>query len=413
MAGTGLPPRPADSKNTKWVFNPPPGWPTSPTGWEPQPGWQPDPSWPPAPAYWNFWKPVENSGKPRVSSFVKAIAGVLTLAATIAGALFAYLAIRPHPVTTASWVRQANAVCDQDIGALNQSAFNGALAASTGSQESSSTQVSEVDALIGDVASLSKMVGDLAALQTPEDSRAPEVQAVISSGRSLVSNLQKFSYAEQNVADHQPGTTISQNLGNALSTFKQFLTTVVTWRKAIGTLGLTQCPFWSQDPNRIPTLPSPTAPTVSSPLSAAQIANDVTGDTVGSLSRHSGATVSSASCYPSSVVQSGDGASSAECDLTYSDGAIFRAAVTDDGPNNSFQEQYQENLSAGNMANDLVGATVTSGIHTGATVSSVTCYTAQLSDTGWTDGSCDLDLSDDTVVSATVEDNGIKVSFQF
>jgi hypothetical protein len=87
--------------------------------------------------------------------------------------------------------------------------------------------------------------------------------------------------------------------------------------------------------------------------------------------------------------------------------------VTDNGTNNSFQEQYQENLSTGGMENDLIGATVTSGIHTDATISSATCYTAQLSDTGWTDGSCDLDLSDGAVVSATVEDNGIKASFQF
>jgi RsiW-degrading membrane proteinase PrsW (M82 family) len=37
------------------VFNPPPGWPVPPAGWQPPPGWQPDPSWPQPPAGWNFW----------------------------------------------------------------------------------------------------------------------------------------------------------------------------------------------------------------------------------------------------------------------------------------------------------------------------------------------------------------------
>jgi RsiW-degrading membrane proteinase PrsW (M82 family) len=37
------------------VFNPPPGWPAPPAGWQPPPGWQPDPSWPQPPAGWSFW----------------------------------------------------------------------------------------------------------------------------------------------------------------------------------------------------------------------------------------------------------------------------------------------------------------------------------------------------------------------
>jgi hypothetical protein len=37
------------------VFNPPPGWPAQPPGWQPPADWQPDPSWPPAPEGWTFW----------------------------------------------------------------------------------------------------------------------------------------------------------------------------------------------------------------------------------------------------------------------------------------------------------------------------------------------------------------------
>jgi hypothetical protein len=36
-------------------FNPPPGWPSAPPGWEPPPGWQPNPSWPPPPPGWQLW----------------------------------------------------------------------------------------------------------------------------------------------------------------------------------------------------------------------------------------------------------------------------------------------------------------------------------------------------------------------
>jgi hypothetical protein len=149
-----------------------------------------------------------------------------------------------------------------------------------------------------------------------------------------------------------------------------------------------------------------------SSTSAGQIANDVTGDTV-NASRHSGASVTSATCYQSSVGQSGNGVTYAECDLTYSDGAVFRATVTDKDGNTSFQEQYQENLTAADIAGYAVGDIVTSGFNTGATVSSATCFTAELSSNGWTYATCDLDLSNGAVLDdATVADNGIRSEFQ-
>ena len=158
--------------------------------------------------------------------------------------------------------------------------------------------------------------------------------------------------------------------------------------------------------------PSPTSPSPSpSPTSASQIATDVTGDTV-NASRHSGATVTSATCFQNSVSLSGNGTAYAECDLTYSDGAVFRSAVTDDGGDASSQEQYQENLSASDIANYAVGDIATSGINTGATVTSATCYTAQLESNNWTYATCSLYLSNGAVINATVEDDGIKNEFQ-
>ena len=47
-----------------WKFNPPPGWPEQPEGWQPPPGWAPDPSWPPAPPGWQFWVPAGSAPEP-------------------------------------------------------------------------------------------------------------------------------------------------------------------------------------------------------------------------------------------------------------------------------------------------------------------------------------------------------------
>ena len=48
-------------------FNPPPGWPDAPPGWQPPTGWRPDPSWPAAPAGWQLWvdDPTSPTGAPR------------------------------------------------------------------------------------------------------------------------------------------------------------------------------------------------------------------------------------------------------------------------------------------------------------------------------------------------------------
>jgi len=58
-----------------WVFNPPPGWPVPPTGWQPSSGWQPDPSWPAAPAGWEFWKPAAPAASVRANELHLSIGG--------------------------------------------------------------------------------------------------------------------------------------------------------------------------------------------------------------------------------------------------------------------------------------------------------------------------------------------------
>lgn len=40
------------------IFNPPPGWPTPPSGWVPPKGWTPDPAWPAPPPGWQLWIPI-------------------------------------------------------------------------------------------------------------------------------------------------------------------------------------------------------------------------------------------------------------------------------------------------------------------------------------------------------------------
>lgn len=49
---------PIPPKPTHIRFNPAPGWPRPPEGWEPYPGWTPPVDWPPAPVGWTYWVAV-------------------------------------------------------------------------------------------------------------------------------------------------------------------------------------------------------------------------------------------------------------------------------------------------------------------------------------------------------------------
>ena len=50
-------------------FNPPPGWPTPPEGWQPPQDWRPDPNWPPAPEGWQFFLDDDFPGHPLRKDF--------------------------------------------------------------------------------------------------------------------------------------------------------------------------------------------------------------------------------------------------------------------------------------------------------------------------------------------------------
>jgi hypothetical protein len=68
-------------------FNPPPGWPRPPQGWQPPAGWTPDPSWPELPDNWELWLPVSNElvkeDSTRGSMLIKDSDGVAELQAKI------------------------------------------------------------------------------------------------------------------------------------------------------------------------------------------------------------------------------------------------------------------------------------------------------------------------------------------
>lgn len=53
--GTLRPSRHKQAAAVERRFNPPPGWPTPPLGWQPPSGWRPDPTWPVAPENWQFY----------------------------------------------------------------------------------------------------------------------------------------------------------------------------------------------------------------------------------------------------------------------------------------------------------------------------------------------------------------------
>ena len=46
---------PSNGNHDRSRFNPPPGWPTPPSGWSPPPGWRPNSEWPAPPPGWQLW----------------------------------------------------------------------------------------------------------------------------------------------------------------------------------------------------------------------------------------------------------------------------------------------------------------------------------------------------------------------
>jgi hypothetical protein len=262
MASANPPPRPEARKGKKWEFNTPPGWVVPPAGWEPGPGWRPEESWPEAPAGWQFWKSERDPDQPRrVSTLLKATGTGITLVATVAAAYFGYAALHNDKFSTADWVQRANAECDQQVGSLNQSLFNGLAPQTTGQNGSvggQSAQVTKVNALLGATNSMSKVVGGLTAIRTPTDGGATQVQAVLTSGAGVVTNLQKLSAAFENFADNMPGTTVSGDLAQEAAAISAFGPSMVSWEKAIGALKLKQCPFYTDHP-ATPVLPVPSA----------------------------------------------------------------------------------------------------------------------------------------------------------
>lgn len=172
----------------------------------------------------------------------------------------------------------------------------------------------------------------------------------------------------------------------------------------------------TQSPRQSPSRPSSSpAPRLGrSALSAGTVAQNITGDLVSS-GRYDGATVTSATCYQGTAQLWSDGTTHAECDLSLSAGPVFRAAVIDGNLRTTFFFQYQDNLSADSIANDVTGDTVNSGINQGASVESASCYgnTIQQWSNGETHAECNLELSDGASLQAEVIDNGLTTSFQF
>jgi hypothetical protein len=153
-----------------------------------------------------------------------------------------------------------------------------------------------------------------------------------------------------------------------------------------------------------PSSPSPRSPTpVASrtPLTAAQIAQDVIG-----YQDANGSTVRTARCSPGSVQLFTNGSAQADCDLTLVNGAVMRASVTvysNGSP--AWNDDYQENLTAADFQNVLVGLpTISAG-----NVVAATCYqsTLQKESDGNTQVECVLTLGNNTSHETTVTYNGV------
>lgn len=146
--------------------------------------------------------------------------------------------------------------------------------------------------------------------------------------------------------------------------------------------------------------PSATPAVSQSPLTAAQIAQDVAGDEASN-----GSTVRTARCSPGSVQLFTNGSAQADCDLTFSSNIVMRASVTVYGNGSStWNDQYQENLTAADFEKALVGLqTINDG-----NVVAATCYqsTLQKESDGYTQVECVLTL-ENASHETTVTYNGI------
>ena len=246
-----------------------------PDGWEPPEGWHPNPSWAAPPPDWQFWHRKRRG----TSFYIKTAAAVLTFAATMAGSYFAFRS-QPRTPTMTDGVRQANATCHRDVGSLQLAMFDGSLpsADQTPGQNASAGQQTANrlrDAIMVE-GSLSKLNGDLAGLPLPGNSHAGAIQAVLHSGNALVAGLDAYSGSIQSELDS--GTTASaEQIATEVQDGDRVLVRAVAWQRAIKTVGLTSCPFYTASPPSVaPTLTPQPAPVVTSPgtgtaLSAGQL----------------------------------------------------------------------------------------------------------------------------------------------
>lgn len=108
MAYTGVSGHQADPSGTRAVFNPPPGWPAPPAGWEPPPGWQPDPRWPAPPPGWQFWLPPRGPNGPQSGPAGPGMAGPGMAGPGMAGPGMA----GPGPMGTAAGAGQLSVTFD-------------------------------------------------------------------------------------------------------------------------------------------------------------------------------------------------------------------------------------------------------------------------------------------------------------
>ena len=142
------------------------------------------------------------------------------------------------------------------------------------------------------------------------------------------------------------------------------------------------------------------------PVSASQIAQDATGQSETGV--NSSATVTDAKCYPDTVQQTADGSTQAECNLTLSNDVNMRSIVTDDSNGVSFNDEYQENLSASDIATAVIGLKTAAN----ETVTDSKCdpNTVQTNSNGSTQAQCTLTLFDGQSYSqygTTVTYNGV------
>ncbi|NUT36890.1 MAG: hypothetical protein HOV79_27865 [Hamadaea sp.] len=250
---------------SRWRFNPPPGWPVPPQGWVPPAGWSPDPSWPPAPAGWVFWvaatvtppvpmapgpvwptQPHEPAVSTRsgLATAAKIAAGVLSLILTIAATWIAFIGL-PERYTAEQWRERAVATCQRDFADVRLS-LNGVLL-KVAQAMAAMPPPGQVDAgmtdattSVGELArAFRRFSADLREIKVPGDLARADLDLFLTSTEEIATGIEQVGDL---MVNYQLGKATPEQMEAAMTTLTALSgDTIPQWQQHADRLGLSRC----------------------------------------------------------------------------------------------------------------------------------------------------------------------------